>query len=361
MEVVMVLKVADLPNSMKAAVLRNPFEIVIEDRPVPEVGPDEVLIKVMAVGVCGSDVHYYETGRIGRYVVEKPIILGHECAGIVAAVGENVTRFKVGDRVAVEPGVTCGTCEYCKQGRYNLCPDVEFLATPPYDGAFVQYFKHRQDFVYHIPEHLSFEEAALIEPFSVGIHAATRANIKPGQKVAVFGLGPVGLMAVVAARAFGASEVAAVDLEEIRLEAAKKLGVTLAVNAREHDAVKEILDFTSGQGVDVAIEAAGHPKTLQNALVCLKRGGKLLVVGLPTQDNIPLNVPEIADKEVDIYGIFRYANTYPKGIEILASGIADVKPLITGRFSLEQTAQALEEARVNKAKHIKIMVYPNEM
>ncbi len=355
------LKAVDLPDSMKAAVLKSPFEIVIEDRPIPKVGPDEVLIKVMAVGVCGSDVHYYESGRIGRYVVERPIILGHECAGIVAAVGDNVTRFKVGDRVAVEPGVTCGTCEYCKQGRYNLCPDVEFLATPPYDGAFVQYFKHRQDFVFHIPEHLTFEEAALIEPFSVGIHAAARANIGPGEKVAVFGLGPVGLMAVVAARAFGASEVVAVDLEEIRLEAAKKLGASLTINARGQDALKEILNFTDGKGVDVAIEAAGHPKTLQDALACLRRGGKMLMVGLPAQDSIPFNVPEIVDKEVDIYGVFRYANTYPKGIEILSSGIADVKSLVTGKFTLEQTAQALEEARVNKSKHIKIMVYPNGM
>ncbi|MBM7581669.1 L-iditol 2-dehydrogenase [Caldicoprobacter guelmensis] len=352
---------ADLPDRMKAAVLRKPFEIVLEDRPVPEVGPDEVLIKVMAVGVCGSDVHYYETGRIGRYVVEKPIILGHECAGIVAAVGDNVTRFKVGDRVAVEPGVTCGTCEYCKQGRYNLCPDVKFLATPPYDGAFVQYFKHRQDFVFHIPDHLTFEEAAMIEPFSVGIHAATRAGIRPGSTVAIFGLGPVGLMAVVAAKAFGASRIIAVDLEEIRLKAAKEVGATLAINAKEADALKEILDFTDKRGVDVAIEAAGHPKTLQDALASLCRGGKLAVVGLPAQDNIPLNVPEIADKEVDIYGIFRYANTYPKGIDILSSGIADVRSLVTGRFSLAQTAQALEEARINKAKHIKIMVYPNEM
>lgn len=355
------LKAVDLPNSMKAAVLRKPFEVVIEDRPIPEVGPDEVLIKVMTVGVCGSDVHYYETGRIGRYVVEKPIILGHECAGVVAAVGDNVTRFKVGDRVAVEPGVTCGTCEYCKQGRYNLCPDVEFLATPPFDGAFVQYFKHRQDFVFPIPEHLTFEEAALIEPFSVGIHAATRANIKPGSTVVVFGLGPVGLMAVVAVRAFGASTVIAVDLEDIRLEAAKNVGAAFAINARQCDCLKEILDFTNGRGVDVAIEAAGHPKTLQDALACLCRGGKLLIVGLPTQDSIPLNIPEIADKEVDIYGVFRYANTYPKGIEILSSVIADVKSLITGRFSLDQVAQALEEARVNKAKHIKIMVYPNGM
>ncbi|NLW01316.1 MAG: NAD(P)-dependent alcohol dehydrogenase [Clostridiales bacterium] len=358
--VIFVSRSFDLPDVMKAAVLKKPMEVEIEYRPVPVPGPDEVLVKVMAVGVCGSDVHYYESGRIGSFVVENPMILGHECSGIIAAVGENVTRFKVGDRVAVEPGVTCGKCEYCKAGRYNLCPDVVFQATPPYDGAFVQYFTHRQDFVYPIPDHLTFEEAALIEPFSVGLHAANRADIKPGSTVAIFGLGPVGLMAVVAARAFGASTVIATDLEEIRLNAAKSVGASLVFNAREHDVVKEIMDYTNGRGVDVAIEAAGHPATLQNALASLCRGGKLMIVGLPAQDNIPLNIPAIADKELDIYGIFRYANTYPRAIEILASGIADTKALVTGRYSLDEAVRALEEARTNKANNIKIMVYPNE-
>ena len=350
----------DIPDVMKAAVLKKPMEVEIEYRPVPVPGPGEVLIKVMAVGVCGSDVHYYKSGRIGSFVVEKPIILGHECSGIIVAVGENVTRFKVGDRVAVEPGVTCGKCKYCKTGRYNLCPDVVFQATPPYDGAFVQYFTHRQDFVYPIPDHLTFEEAALIEPFSVGLHAASRADIKPGATVAIFGLGPVGLMAVVAARAFGASNVIATDLEDVRLNAAKSVGASLVFNAKRHDVVKEIMDYTNGYGVDVAIEAAGHPTTLQNALASLCRGGKLMIVGLPAQDNIPLNIPSIADKELYIYGIFRYANTYQRAIDILASGIADTSALITGKYSLDETARALEEARSNKANNIKIMVYPNE-
>jgi L-iditol 2-dehydrogenase len=155
-------------------------EISIETLPIPEINHDEVLIKVMAVGICGSDLHYYTHGRIGKYIVEKPFILGHECSGVIASVGSSVNQFKVGDRVAVEPGVTCGHCEACKEGRYNLCPDVQFLATPPVDGAFVQYIKMRQDFVFSIPDSLSFEDAALIEPFSVGIHAANRTNLQPG-------------------------------------------------------------------------------------------------------------------------------------------------------------------------------------
>lgn len=211
-----------VPKTMKAAIMHNTREIRIETLPVPDISQDEVLIKVMAVGICGSDLHYYTNGRIGNYVVEKPFILGHECAGEIAAVGSSVDQFKVGDRVAVEPGVTCGRCEACKEGRYNLCPDVQFLATPPVDGAFVQYIKIRQDFVFSIPDSLSYEHAALIEPFSVGIHAAMRTKLQPGSTIAIMGMGPVGLMAVAAAKAFGASTIIVTDLEPLRLNAAKK-------------------------------------------------------------------------------------------------------------------------------------------
>lgn len=354
-------RLPDLPTTMMAAVMHKPYDIQLESLPVPEVQRNEVLVKVMAVGICGSDLHYYEHGRIGRYVVEKPIILGHECAGIVVATGEDVTRFALNDRVAVEPGVTCGTCEMCKAGRYNLCPDVVFLATPPVDGAFVQYIKIREDFLFPIPDELSFEEAALVEPFSVGIHAANRASLQPGSTVAIMGMGPVGLMAVVAAKAFGARHIIVADLEPIRLEAALKLGATHAVNIKETDPVEAIRKITREQGADVCFETAGNPKALQSALASARRGGKLVIVGLPPQDEIPLNVPFIADNELDIYGVFRYANTYPQGIEFLASGISDVKALITDRYSLEQTKEAMERARTNKSGSLKVVVYPNGM
>jgi L-iditol 2-dehydrogenase len=349
----------EVPKFMKAAVMKKPLEMTIEEVPVPELDADEVLVKVMAVGVCGSDIHYYEHGRIGRYVVEKPIILGHECAGIVAGLGSGVDRFNLGDRVAIEPGVTCGRCEACKEGRYNLCPDVQFLATPPVDGAFVQYIKIRQDFVFSIPDELTFEEAALNEPFSVGIHAARRAKLQPGSTVAIMGMGPVGLMAVVAAKAFGAREIIVADLETIRLEAAKKLGATHVINIREQDPVAQVKNITAGRGVDAAFETAGNPRALQSALASIRRGGKMVIVGLPPQDEIPLNIPFIADNEADIYGVFRYANTYPQGITFLASRISDVKLLITDRYPLEQTQEAMERARTNKSGSLKVMVYPN--
>ena len=351
----------EIPKTMKAAVMTKPLEIEIQEHAVPEVKDDEVLVKVMAVGICGSDIHYYEHGKIGRYVVEKPIILGHECAGVVVKLGDKVTNFKIGDRVAIEPGITCGRCKYCKGGRYNLCPKVEFLATPPIDGAFVQYIKHREDFLFPIPDELSFEEAALNEPFSVGIHAARRANLKPGSTVAIMGMGPVGLTAVAAVKAFGASTIIVTDLEENRLEAAKKLGATHTINILEGNVLDEIQLITNGEGVDVAFETAGNPKALQSALSAAGRGGKVAVIGLPPNPEIAIDVTTIADNELDIYGIFRYSNTYPQGIEFLATGTTNIHTLITDRFPLEQTKEAMEKARTNKKESIKIVVYPNEL
>ena len=352
-------KPLELPKTMKAAVMTDTFQIEMEERPVPEVGGDEVLVQVMAVGVCGSDIHYYEHGRIGPYVVEKPLILGHECAGIVAAVGDQVEGLKPGDRVAIEPGITCGVCSFCKSGRYNLCPHVRFLATPPIDGAFVQYIKHRADFLYPIPDSLSFEAAALNEPLSVGIHAANRARLKAGETVAIIGMGPVGLMAVVAAKAYGAGKIFVSDLEPARMEAALKLGADHAIDASVGDVAAELRRLNGNRGADVAFETAGHPAALKTAMSVLERGGRLSIVGLPPQDEIPLNIPAIADNEFDIYGIFRYANTYPQGISILSSGVSDVDVMITDRYPLEQTQAALDRARTNKSGSLKVVVYPN--
>lgn len=350
----------NIPSTMKAAVMHKPGHIVIEEMPVPAPASDEVLIKVMAVGVCGSDVHYFEHGRIGPYVVRKPIILGHECAGIVVACGENVSRFAPGDRVAVEPGVTCGRCEQCKSGRYNLCPDVQFLATPPVDGAFVQYITHREDFVFPIPDHVSFEEAAMAEPLSVGIHALNRAGFKPGQDVAIIGMGPVGLLAVAAAKAFGASRIIVSDLEENRLQAALQLGATDAVSGKTGDAAERMMELTGKRGVDLAIETAGHPRALQTAMRVIRRGGKLSIVGLPPVDEVGFNVPFICDNEIDIYGIFRYANTYPTGVSFLSAGLKGLDRIFTDRYPLARTQEAMVKAMTEKATSVKIIVYPNE-
>lgn len=350
----------NLPQTMKSAVLNKPFHITIEQTPLPDLASDEVLVKIMAVGVCGSDIQYYEHGKIGHYVVDKPIILGHECAGIVVATGSKVKSLEIGDRVAIEPGVTCGSCAACKEGRYNLCPDVEFLATPPYDGAFAQYIKHKESFLFKIPDELSYEEAALIEPFSVGIHAATICELKPGSSVFILGMGPVGLTAVAACQMFGASEIIVADVEDNRLQAALKLGATHTIQVRGLDGVQEVMRLTDGHGVDVAFETAGNDNALQTAVRSVKRGGKCAVIGLPPDESIPLPIHHIVDNEIELRGIFRYANTYEQAINFLLTNLIDFSHLITHKYALEETADALEQARTNKSSSLKVVVYPNE-
>lgn len=349
----------NIPETMQIALLNKPFDIEIKEVDVPKLGPKEVLVKMMAVGVCGSDVHYYEHGKIGDFIVKEPLILGHECAGMVAAVGEDVTKFSVGDRVAVEPGVPCGKCEQCQKGQYNLCQDVEFLATPPIDGAFAQYIAHPEDFLFPIPDSLSYEQASLNEPFSVGIQACKRAGVQPGSTVVITGMGPVGLMAVVAAKAFGATRIIVTDLADIRLEEALKLGATETINISKEDPVERIQEITNGKGADYAFETAGHPAALHSAVQSLAVGGSLSIVGLPQQEEIALNIPFIGNRELNIYGVFRYANTYPMGIEMLNNTDADLDSMFTDSYELKDTKAALERALNNKQGSLKVMVYPN--
>jgi L-iditol 2-dehydrogenase len=247
----------------RAAVLNRPGSIVLEERPVPAPGPREVLVEVTAVGVCGSDVHYYQHGRIGHHVVSAPLILGHESAGRVAAVGSEVTRHAVGDRVTVEPGVPCGRCRECRAGRYNLCADVVFLGTPPVDGAFTDYFAIHEDFAFALPDELSDETGALMEPLSVGIWACRKADVRGGDRVLITGAGPIGLLAMQVARAFGATHVEISDVNEHRLALARRTGATRALRAGVDEPAE----------ADAMIECSGQPAALQTGLAALRPAG----------------------------------------------------------------------------------------
>ncbi|WP_188689520.1 NAD(P)-dependent alcohol dehydrogenase [Pullulanibacillus camelliae] len=346
---------------MKAAILEKPLSIDVHqiERPVPQA--DEALIKVACIGVCGSDLHYYEHGKIGRYVVEKPIILGHELSGEVIEVGENVSGIKPGDRVAVEPGITCGTCDYCKAGRYNLCPDVQFLATPPVDGAWAEYVSIRSDFLHKIPDSMSDEEAALIEPFSVGFHAMKRGKVGPGDRVLIQGLGPIGLLAIQAAKLFGASEIYASDVIDFRLEAAEKLGINGTIHPLKGDSAAQLQALTGGRGVNKLIETSGNEKAVSDAIHLVNRGGTIVYVGLPVQSAIPMDVAALVDAELDIYGVFRYVNTYPAAIQALAHSDTDIRGIITDRFALDDIKEAVEKARLAKETTLKVMIYPDGM
>jgi len=348
---------AAIPRAMRTAVLHGAHDLRLEERPVPRPGPGDVLVAVRAVGVCGSDVHYWHDGRIGDFVVEAPLVLGHECAGVVVEVGSSVTNLAPGDRVALEPGVPCRKCPACKAGRYNLCPDVVFLATPPVDGAFAQYVAHPADFAYKLPDGVSLEEGALFEPLSVGMHAARRAGVGLGDTVVVGGAGPIGLTALLAARAAGASRVIVSDVVPSRLELARTLGASEVVDVRSTDLAREVLRLTDGVGADSAIECSGAAGSQAAGLASLRRGGVIVLVGLgaPT---VTFPATTLSNRELDVRGVFRYVNTYPAAVRLVASRQVDLRPLVTHHFPLDRVEEAMETAHSRAGGAVKVVVHP---
>ncbi|NOU94056.1 alcohol dehydrogenase catalytic domain-containing protein [Paenibacillus sp. LMG 31456] len=343
---------------MNAAVLEKPLTIAIKEVKRPAPGPYEALIKVYCIGVCGSDIHYYEHGKIGRYVVDRPIILGHELAGEVIQIGDKVTNVTIGDRVAVEPGVTCGRCNYCKSGRYNLCPEVIFMATPPVDGAWAEYVAIRSDFLFKLPEGMSYEEGALLEPLSVGFHAMKRGRVGPSDRVLILGLGPIGLLGIQAAKLFGVTEIIASDIVPFRREMALKLGATAVINPLEGNMSEQLSLLTGGDGIDVIIESSGNTQAISDTIRLVNRGGRIVYIGLPTAEQIPMDMNLLIDSELDVYGVFRYANTYPAAIQALKNSDIDLRHTITHKFALEDIQKAIDVATTQKDKSIKVMVYP---
>ena len=341
---------------MRAAVLHGARDLRLEDVPTPEIGPDDVKVAIRSVGVCGSDVHYLRTGRIGDFVVEAPMILGHEVAGVVAEVGENVTSLQVGDRVALEPGVPCRHCEWCKTGRYNLCPDVVFFATPPVDGALAEYAVSPADFAYKIPAEITLDAAALIEPLSVGIHACRRGDLRAGQSVFIAGAGPIGLTSLAAAKAAGANPIIISDVRDARLEIAEAMGATATINASQEDAREVVQAQTNGRGVDLAIECAGAEVALNDCLNAAARGGTVVVVGLGDASTYSVPIVELASKELDLKGIFRYVYTYRAAINLLSSGQVDLKPMITHHFPFAETLKGFEYAEEGTDGAVKVMI-----
>ncbi|TBL77663.1 NAD(P)-dependent alcohol dehydrogenase [Paenibacillus thalictri] len=344
---------------MRAAVMDRPLSIAVQSVEIPRPKPDEALVRVRCIGVCGSDLHYYERGRIGRYVVTKPIILGHELAGDVVEVGSEVANVAAGDRVAVEPGVTCGRCAYCKSGRYNLCPDVVFMATPPVDGAWAEYITIRSDFLFKLPDTVSYEEGALLEPLSVGIHAMKRAQAGPGDRVFISGLGPIGLLAGAAAKLFGVTDITASEVIAERRGLAGRMGIDRVLDPSDADAFAAAMSEQGGY--DVVVESSGNGAAIRHTVAAARRGGRIVLIGLPSVDDIPLNVPQIIDNEIDVRGVFRYANTYETAIRALGSAPCDIRTIITHRFPLEQIKEAMELARLEKQSCVKVMIYPGEM
>jgi len=342
-----------MEGTMKTAVMTDLRKVEIQRRPIPVPMEDEVLVKIEYVGICGSDLHYYEAGRIGDFIVETPFVLGHEAGGTVVEVGENVKNLKIGDRVALEPGKTCGHCEFCKQGKYNLCKDVIFFATPPVDGVFQEYVAHEAGLCFKLPDNVSTMEGALIEPLAVGMHAACQGDAHLGQTCVVTGAGCIGLVSMLSLKARGVSKVIVVDVMDKRLEKAKELGADEVINGAKEDTVARIMEITGGAGFDLGIETAGSQITAQQQIRAAKKGATIVFVGYSPSGDMTLPIGTALDKELTFKTVFRYRNIYPMAIDAVSTGKIHIKDIVTNYFELDDIQNALDSCVDNKAEIVK--------
>ena len=339
--------------------IKPEVSVSFEDRPVPKLeNPFDVLLQVNYTGICGSDIHYWQHGKIGQYVVEDPMVLGHESAGTVLECGSKVTTLKKGDRVAMEPGIPCRRCLRCKEGKYNLCLDMAFAATPPIDGTLAKYYILPEDFCYKLPDHMSLEEGALMEPLAVAVHITKQSGVKTGDSIVVFGAGPVGLLCCAVAKAFGASKIIAVDIVDSRLEFAKDFAATGTYKsqkiAAEENAQKIKDEFDLPIGADAAIDASGVEPSIQTAINVLRTGGTYVQGGMGG-DNCTFPIMAVCTKELNVKGSFRYGpSDYPTAVGLCANGVIDVKKLITKKVSFDDAEEAFND--IKNGKGIKVLI-----
>lgn len=345
-----------MDGKMKVAVMTGIGKMAFVERDIPKPADREVLVRLEYVGVCGSDLHYYENGRIGDYVVKPPFVLGHEPGGVVVEVGKGVSHLKVGDRVALEPGKTCGHCEFCKTGKYNLCPDVIFFATPPVDGVFQEYVAHEADLCFKLPENVSTMEGALIEPLAVGFHAANQGGAHAGQTAVVTGAGCIGLVSMMALKAEGVSKVYVVDIMQKRLEKALELGADGVINGKEQDVVQTVRSLTGGNGCDLVIETAGSEITTQQAVHMTKKGATIVLVGYNASGMVNMPVSLALDKELTFKTVFRYRHIYPMAIEAVAAGKVNLKGIVSNLFDFDDIQNAMDSSVRDKADIVKTVI-----
>jgi L-iditol 2-dehydrogenase len=346
----LIMTEVQIPSDQRRSLLLKPQVVEVDHSGVPQPGPTQVLIEVAAVGICGSDVHYYEHGRIADFVVNEPLVLGHEASGVIRAIGPAVGDRQVGQRVALEPQETCGRCKQCQAGRYNLCPYVQFYATPPVHGAFAQYVVLDANRAHPIPDSMSDEAGALIEPLSVGVWANRKAGVEPGDRVLVTGAGPVGLLAADVARSRG-GWVAVSDTNGYRLKVAADRGASAVIDVTAGSPREQLGEF------DVILECSGAAPAVVGAFDAAAPAARVVLVGMGAA-TMELPVSLIQTRELWVTGVFRYANCYPAAIALATSGAVDLDSLVTARFGLDQVADAL--TALQRDPHtLKPVVYPN--
>ncbi|KAH8586568.1 putative xylitol dehydrogenase [Bisporella sp. PMI_857] len=341
-------------------VLRKQGEFFYETRKTPQLpSTKHVLIQVIATGICGSDVHYWKHGCIGSFTVKEPLILGHESAGIVVRLGSDIKSLRIGDRVAIEPGMPCRTCTFCRSGKYNLCDEIHFAATPPVDGTLTAYYTVPEDFCYILPKHISIEEGALVEPLSIAVHCTKLANIGIGNNVLIMGAGPIGLLCCAVAKSFGASAVVVTDIVDSRLKFALKYAATHTYKMRPtspaENAQNILIESGLPSGADVVIDATGVQSCIAAGIFALKKGGTFIQAGLGATD-ISFPVGELCSKEGLYKTSFRYGpGDYALAIELLASKRINLGPLITNSYEFDSAEQAFVETGKNGG--IKSIIY----
>jgi D-xylulose reductase len=341
---------------MTALVLERAHELSLRDIALPDtLGPHDVRIAIHTVGICGSDVHYYTHGAIGPFVVREPMVLGHEASGTVIEVGAAVTTLKPGDRVCMEPGIPDPNSRATRLGMYNLDPAVRFWATPPVHGCLTPSVIHPAAFTFKLPDNVSFAEGAMVEPLAVGMHAATKARITPGDLAVVLGAGPIGMVTALAALAGGCSRVVITDVQQPKLDLAATLGPIIPVNvAREN--LRAVIDrLTDGWGADIVFEASGNTAAAAGAIEPLRPGGCIVYVGMPTEP-IRFDIVAAQAKEARIETVFRYAHVYPRAIDLISSGKINLKPLLTDQYEFKRSIEAFEYATHMRPESVKIQI-----
>lgn len=343
---------------MKALVLEERLKLSLRDFPIePDevMGPHDVRIKMHTVGICGSDVHYYTHGGIGEFIVRAPMILGHEASGTVIEAGAAVKTLKIGDRVCMEPGIPDPNSRATRLGLYNIDPAVRFWATPPVHGILRPTVVHPEAFTFKLPDNVTFAEAAMVEPLAVGVHAATKAQVRPGDVALVSGAGPIGLVTALAALAAGCARVYVTDMDDSKLAIAASLsGAITALNVKAN-ALAQILGDTDGWGVEVVFECSGAPRAATGVFDALAPGGRVVYVGIPV-DPFPYDLGKAMVREARVEHVFRYAHVFPRCVGLLSSGAIDVKPLITRTFGFDDSVQAFEIAATAPKGQVKMQI-----
>ena len=342
---------------MRALVLEQIHSLGIRDFPIQEtLTPHDVRIAPKFVGICGSDIHYYTHGRIGDFIVDQPMILGHEASGIVTETGSEVRHIKVGDRVCMEPGIPDFRSTETLEGMYNLDPSVRFWATPPIHGCMRESIVHPGSLTFKLPDNVSMEEGALVEPVAIGVYSAQSAAVQPADTALVFGAGTIGIVTALAALASGCSQVVLADVQEGKLDIVRKYFPQniLCVNSANESLDKAVASISPG-GVDLVFEASGSPQALASFVRYLRPGGRAVLIGMPTAPS-PIDVVGMQVKEISLSTIFRYRNIYPRALRMIAAGSINVKPLITHRFKFNEAVKAVDFAASGPGDAIKIMV-----